>query len=107
MVLDSIDKILKDGEVSQEEYTENKELIDEFIISNFGNTPEEKEAVAKLISSDNPHEEENTKSLFEYAYDGICYIADKGEEFVVKTFEYGKEVVTTLAEEIPDAVEVI
>lgn len=104
---DSVDKILKDGEVSKEEYTENKELIDEFIISNFGNTPEEKEAVAKLISSDNPHEEENTKSLFEYAYDGICYIADKGEEFVVKTFEYGKEVVTTLAEEIPDAVEVI
>ena len=104
---DSIDKILKDGEVSKEEYTENKELIDEFVISNFGNTSEEKEAIARLISPDNPYEEENTKSLLEYAYDGICYIKDKGEEFVVKTFEYGKEVVTTLAEEIPDAVEVI
>ena len=70
---DSIDKILKDGELSNEEYSENKELVNEFIISNFGDTPEEKEAVAKLISSDNPYEEENRKSLLKYAYDGFCY----------------------------------
>lgn len=106
-VNDSIDKILKDGELSNEECAENKELIDEFITSNFGDTPEEKEAVAKLISSDNPYEEENRKSLLKYAYDGFCYIVDKGKDVVVKTYEYGKEVVTTLAEEIPDAVEVI
>ncbi|MDE6848365.1 MAG: hypothetical protein K2J44_03340, partial [Ruminococcus sp.] len=104
---DSIDKILKDGELSDEEYAENKELIDEFILSNFGDTPEEKEAVAKLISSDNPYEEENTKSLLEYAYDGLCYAVDKGKEIVVKTYEYGKEVITDLAEEIPDAVKVV
>lgn len=104
---DSIDKILKDGELSNEEYSENKELVNEFIISNFGDTPEEKEAVAKLISSDNPYEEENRKSLLKYAYDGFCYIVDKGKDAVAETYEYGKEVITTLAEEIPDAVEVI
>lgn len=104
---DSIDKILKDGELSNEEYAENKELIDEFIKSNFGDTPQEKEAVAKLISPDNPYKEENRKSLLKYAYDGLCYVADKGKDAIIKTYKYGKEVVTTLAEEIPDAVEVI
>lgn len=100
---DSIDKILKDGELSKEEYAENKELIDEFILSNFGDTPEEKEAVAKLISSDSPYEEENTKSLAKWIYDGCCYLADKGKEL----YEYGKEVITDLAEEIPDTVKII
>lgn len=99
---DSIDKILKDGEISKEEYTESKDFLDEFIIY-CADTPEKKEAVAKLISSDNPHEEENTKSLAKWFYDGCCYLADKGKEL----YEYGKEVITTLAEEIPDAVEVI
>lgn len=104
---DSIDKILKDGELSKEEYDENKELIDEFILSNFGDTPEEKEAVSKLISSDNPHKEENRKSLLKYAYDGLCYVADKGKDAIVKTYKYGKEVIITLAEEISDTVEVV
>lgn len=99
---DSIDKILKDGEISKEEYTKSKDFLDEFIIY-CADTPEKKEAVAKLISSDNPHEEENTKSLAKWFYDGCCYLADKGKEL----YEYGKEVITTLAEEIPDAVEVI
>jgi len=83
---DSIDKILKDGELSEEEYAENKELIDEFILSNFGDTPEEKEAVSKLISSDNPYKEENTKSLAKWIYDGCCYVVDKGKDLIVKTY---------------------
>ncbi|MDE6425839.1 MAG: hypothetical protein K2K89_06850 [Ruminococcus sp.] len=107
---DAIDNLFKDGKLSNEEYFENKELLQDFIISNFGDNQEEKEAIAKLISSDNPYKEENTKSIATFIHDGYRYIVNKGNEVkenIVKTYEYAKEVITTVAEEIPDAVEVI